>query len=237
MFGRFPKTSYLCGQNQQFMTMTEKNYKTHQIAWLKVTDYMHAWLQLELGGGARIGDQRVVSIQHLPGSRTVLRMETRDDMADPGKVFNAMSSNRRNCVVTGLDLDRDTVEQAYGVTADQLKLFVPLECPKTCMTALGVLRPWTPNVSFGKEQASAMQRLLRHEFWRAVDEFNLRYARKMNGRKYPQVDMIEAFCQETGTPDIYVDAMRREWQRRVKRGETTSLKPTEGPENISIFAL
>lgn len=219
------------------MTMADKNYKMPPIAWLKVTDYMHAWLQRELGGGVRVMDQRVVSVQHLQGSRSVLRMETRNDMKEPGKVFNSMSSNRRNCIVSGLELDTDTVEQAYGVTADQLKLFVPVECPDTCMTELGVLRPWTHSISFGREQSSAMQRLLRREFWRAVDAFNLAYARKVGSTKYPQVDMIEAFCQETGTPDLYVEAMRREWQRRVKRGETTVVPSLKEPEHLSILSL
>ena len=51
----------------------------------------------------------------------------------------------------------------------------------------------------------------------AVGDFNEDYAGKMGGREYPAVSMIEAFCEETGTPDIHVEAMRREWQRRVRR--------------------
>jgi len=217
--------------------MAEKAYKTPPIVWLKVTDYMHAWLQYELGGGARIRDQRVVSVQHIPGARAVLRMETEEDIMEPRRVLNAMSGTRHNCLVCGLDLDPAVIEQTYGMTAATMKLFVPIEAPKMCLTKHGVLRPWTLDICLGKEQASAMQRLLRGEFWKAVDAFNLRYARKMEGRKYPQVDMIEAFCQETGTPDIYVDAMRREWQRRVKRGETTPPPPPEELEHMDILEL
>ena len=62
-----------------------------------------------------------------------------------------------------------------------------------------------------------MQQLLRDAFWEAVERFDSAYAQKMGGKDYPAVDMIEAFCAETKTPDLYVDAMRREWQRRQKR--------------------
>ena len=67
----------------------EKSYKVPPIVWLRVTDYMHGWLQYELGGDARVRDQRVVCVQHLPGAREVLRMETVDDMVEikPVHVF------------------------------------------------------------------------------------------------------------------------------------------------------
>ena len=217
--------------------MDNKTYRTPPIVWLKMTDYIHGWLQHELGGAAMVGDQRVVCVQDLPGARDVLRMETLEDMMEPGKTANAMSDTRKNCLCAGMALDPAVVERQYGITQEAMKLFVPVECPKRRMTKNGVLRPWTLDTCLGKEQASALQRLLRGEFWKAVDTFNLGYARKMGGRKYPQVDMIEAFCQETGTPDLYVETIRREWQRRVKRGETTPPPPPEEPEYVSILSL
>jgi hypothetical protein len=195
----------------------EKNYKTPSIVWLKVTDYMHGWLQYELGCEARVRNQRVVCVQHLPGARKVLRMETAEDMTGRTKIGNAMSATRMNCIIAGLDLDEELIVSEYGIDREAIKLFAPIECPKMCLTKNGVLRPWTLDICFGKEQASAMQRLLRQAFWDAVAAFDRRYAAQMGGEKYPAVDMIEAFCKETETCDVYVDAMRREWQRRVKR--------------------
>ena len=68
--------------------MSEKNYRTPVVTWLKVTDYMHGWLQRELGGGAMIGGKRVVSLGHLDGAHDVLRMETADDVTgdDPERL-------------------------------------------------------------------------------------------------------------------------------------------------------
>ena len=143
-----------------------------------------------------------------------------------GKTGNAMSATRHNCIVRGMLLDPDTVADFYGVTKECLKLFTPIECPKMCLTKNGVLRPWTLDVCFGKEQASCLQRLLREEFWHAVDEYNEEYAEKMNGKRYPAADMIEAFCQHTGTSDVHVDAMRREWQRRRKRQDDFKTQPS-----------
>ena len=200
----------------------DRSYNPPPIVWLKMTDYMHAWLQYELGGGARIKSQKVVCVQDIPGARDVLMMETDEDTMEPRKVTNAMSGTRKNCVCLGLELDPAVVEELYGLTEKQMALFVPVECPRRCLTKNGVLRPWTLDVCFGRDQATAMQRLLKQEFWNAVDRHNLDYARKMKGEKYPAVDMIESFCRLTGTPDLYVDAIRREWQRRVKRGETTT---------------
>ena len=198
----------------------EKTYKTPAIAWLKVTDYMHGWLQHELGGAARIREQRVVSVQHLPGAREVLRMETTEDMMEKKPIGNAMSATRRNCLMAGMEIDAAVMKREYGVTSELLQLFVPIECPKMCLTKNGVLRPWTLNVCLGREQAAQMQRLVRSAFWNAVEEFDREYARQMDGKRYPAVDMIEAFCKETETPDIHVDAMRREWQRRAKRSKS-----------------
>ena len=197
--------------------MREKKYKAPPIAWLKVTDYMRCWLQYELGGAARVMEQRVVSVQHLPGAREVLRMETMEDMMERRPVENAMSGTRYSCYTEGLSIDADVMAKEYGVTREQLQMFVPIECPKMCLTKSGVLRPWTNNVCLGKEQASALIRIIREAFWQAVSEYDQEYARLLDGKSYPAVDMIEAFCRETHTPDLYVAAMRREWQRRRSR--------------------
>ena len=195
-----------------------KTYQVPPIVWLKMTDYMHGWLQYELGGGARIKDQKVVCVQHLPGARSILKMESLEDMMERGPVGNAMSATRKNCICAGLEIDPDVMEREYKATKELMKLFVPIECPKMCLTKKGVLRPWTLDVGLQKDQATAMQRLLRNEFWNAVKEFDERYAEDMGGEKYPAREMVEEFCRETETPGLYVEAIRREWQRRCKRG-------------------
>jgi hypothetical protein len=183
---------------------------------------MHGWLQCELGGSARVKEQKVVCVSHLPGINEVMRMETASDLSERKPVVNTMSATRRNCVAAGLEIDPRSVEQEYGLTQQQLDLFVPIECPSTCMNAEGLLRPWSLDTCLGKEQATALQRLLRQEFWKGVERFNAEYARRVGSKSYPAVEMIEAFCLETRTPDLYADAMRREWQRRVKREKEKS---------------
>lgn len=195
----------------------EKNNSLPPVVWLRVTDFMAGWLQHELGGTAKIRDQRIVCLQHLPGAKEVFRMETEKDATNKGPVGNTMSDKRKNIVLSGLDIDEAVMERDYGMTRETLGLFVPIECPKNCMTGSGVLRPWTLDVCLGRKQANAMLDLIRREFWGAVERFNRGYAEKAGGRKYPAVEMIEAFCRETGTCDVHVAAMRREWQRRVKR--------------------
>lgn len=213
----------------------EKIYELPPIVWLKVTDYMHGWLQYELGCACRVKDQRVVCVQHLPGARDILRMETLDDTElGPTKILNAMSGNRKNMLEAGMVLDADVIAREYALTPELLKLFVPIECPKMCLTKYGVLRPWTLDVCLGRQQASELQRLLRGAFWQAVEDFNAEYARKMDGAYYPQVDMIEEFCEETGTVDVYVEAMRREWQRRLKSGQSKHVAPEKKVQSVTM---
>lgn len=206
--------------------MADKSYKMKAVTWLKVTDYLHAWLEKELGGGARIGGKRVVCLQHLEGARDALRMETADDVTGdnperleqgPVRREGTMSATRWGCIDAGLTLDARTVERLYGISREELALYVPIECPKICLTPDGVLRPWTTDRCFGRQQTTALQRLLREAFWRGVAEYDREYAKKQEGRKYAAVDMVESFCQEMGTSDLYVDTIRREWQRRCKR--------------------
>lgn len=216
----------------------DKNYQLPAIIWLKVTDYMHGWLQYELGGAIRVKNQRVVSVQHLPGSRDALRMETVNDIEmRPQKIANAMSGNRKNMLDAGMVIDAEYIEKEYGMTPSLMELFVPIECPRMCLTPKGVLRPWTLDVSLGREQASALQRVLRNAFWHAVEDFNTEYARKMDGAYYPQVDMIEDFCSATNTPDIYVEAIRREWQRRLKNGQSRHIQPEDKTEYVTMADL
>ena len=199
--------------------MTEKYYKLPAVCWLKMTDYLHGWLQCELGGGAKVKEQRVVCVQHLKGARAILRMETVDDTLGPQPVVNALSATRRNCIDAGMTFDAAVTEQMYGINQETMRLFAPIECPRMAMTENGVLRPWTNDTCFGQKQATALQRLLREAFWQAVAEYDREYALMLNGEKYPAVDMIEDFCRDTDTPDIHVPTIRREWQRRLKRGK------------------
>lgn len=195
----------------------EKIYKVPAICWLKITDYMRGWMEYELGCEVRAGEHRVICVQHLPGARAILRMETREETMERRPVGNTMSATMRNCIEEALKIEPTTVERAYGMTKERLEEYMPIECPKNCITNTGVLRPWTLNVYFGKEQTKELLALLRGEFWKAVEEFDSQYKIKRKGRWYPAVDMIEDFCAETNTPEIHVEALRREWQRRQSR--------------------
>lgn len=196
---------------------TGKEYEMPAVCWLSVTDFMHGWLEHELGGGVRCREQRVLSVQHLKGARAVLKMETWEDMMEKKAVGSAMSATRRRCMEAGLEIDPAVMERDYGVTKEGLDLFMPIECPTMCLTRSGVLRPWTREVCFGRKQALELQRLLRREFWAAVEAFDGKYAEQEGGRKYSSKEMLEEFCAETRTREEYVDAMRREWDRRRKR--------------------
>lgn len=189
---------------------------TTPIVWLKVTDFMHGWLQWELGGRIMVKDCRVICATHLPQVREVMRMEA-DEMAQQRPVEYTMSAAWKNCMDAGLDIDEQAMEREYGMSREIMKTFLPIECPKMCMTSNGVLRPWTVSVSLSKQQAKALRQVLREEFWKAVEAYDHNYAAQMDGEPYHAIDMVEDFCIDTETPDIYVEAIRREWQRRVKR--------------------
>lgn len=186
------------------------------ITWLKITDYQHGWLQNEFGG-IEVHNQRVVSVQHIRGAKEIMRMEAISDVAERKPIEKSMSDTRMNCLLVGMKLDANTTEQLYGIPENQIELFVPIECPRMCMTKCGVLRPWTLDVCMSREQATKLQQLIREEFWGAVTLFSKEYAIQQKGEYYPQVEMIEAFCDLTNTPSIYVETIRREWQRRLKR--------------------
>ena len=187
------------------------------MAWLKVTDYMHGWLEGELGGEVMAHGRRVVSLQHLPGAKAAFRMQATEDTMEPVKVRESMSVTRRNCIEAGMALDEKATTELYGVAREALALFAPIECPKMCLTRHGVLRPWTWDVAFGRQQATKLQGIVRNAFWVAVANFDKEYAEDHGGHKYAAKEMIEAFCEESGTPSYHVDAIRREWQRRRAR--------------------
>lgn len=195
----------------------DKSYKLPVIVWLRITDYMLGWVQYELGGALQVKDKKVVCVQHLDGAREILMMETVYETIPHKPVGLSVSSIGRYALDSGILFDPEGIKERFNITPDDLNLFVPIECPKMCLTKNGVLRPWTKDVNMGKHQAAAMQNLLRREFWQAVGEFSKKYAESRKGEKYAQVEMIEDFCATTHTPDLYVAAMRREWQRRVKR--------------------
>lgn len=194
---------------------TESNLPA--VGWLRVTDYIIGWISYELCGSLRIGDRRIVCVQHLKGARDILRMQTEEDTMEPRPADLAMGVTRRGCIAAGLALNPKAVEELYGIGREALALFVPIECPPMTLTEGGVLRPWTSDTCFSHKQASLLLKLLREAFWQAVGEFAEKYAREHRGEKYAQQDMIEDFCRETHTDDIHVPAIRREWQRRVKR--------------------
>lgn len=206
-----------------------KSYEQPSVTWLRITEFMRGGLEYQLGGDVNAGGQRVICLWHLSGARDVLRMETSQDVTlepseradgDAGRQRlweHAMSATRRSVIEAGLKLDADVTERLYGLTREELRKYVPIECPRLCLTQKGVLRPWTADVCFGEAQVKVLQKLLREVYWQTVEQFADRYARRHEGLAYAQQDMIEAFCQETKTSDIHVEAIRREWQRRAKR--------------------
>ncbi len=189
------------------------------VTWLLMTGFIHGWLEHELGG-AMIGNRRLISVMRLKGAREILKMECGEDIdLDCGHVVNSISDERWNVYDAGLRVNAEVMEQEFGVTRDLLDQYVPIECPKMYLSAYGVLRPWTPNVCLERKQSSALIRLLREEFWRHVAAFDDEYSREPGRGRYPAAEMIEAFCASTGTAEMYVQDIRREWQRRVKRGD------------------
>lgn len=187
------------------------------ICWLKVTDYMRGWARCALGCGTKIGKEPLISLYQIMGAKEVLEIGTDDDLPDHGTPGNAMSATWRCALEVGLEYDPATMECIYGVTEETLEQYLPIACPPTAMTVNGISRAWTNDTCFGREQAMALQKLLREAFWTAVGQYSKQYAQEHRGEKYAQVEMIEAFCRETKTDDMYVEAMRREWQRRNKR--------------------
>ena len=198
--------------------MAEK-VKMPAIAWLRVTEWISGWLVYEYGSKVMVNGRRVVCLQHLDGVRDILRMETVDDMelSPDLPVVLSLSASRYGVISAAMTLSPEATERVYHVSMEQMLQFVPIECPRLRLTQDGLLREWGGDATFGEQQAKELLRLLRRYFWEDVERFADRYARQHEGEEYAQQDMIEAFCRETKTSDIHVEAIRREWQRRMKR--------------------
>ena len=198
-----------------------KNFRMPAIAWLRVTGFIRGWLDYELGSKVMVNGRRVVCLQHLDGVRDILRMEPVDDveLSPDLPVELSLSAARYGLISAAMTLSPETTERMYHLSLEQMQQFVPIECPRLRLTQEGLLRPWSGDAMLGDAQAKALLRLLREAFWKDVERFARRYSRQHEGERYAQEDMIEAFCRETETSDIHVEAIRREWQRRCKRAE------------------
>ena len=174
---------------------------------------MHEWLFREFGGTVRLYGKPVISISHLPGAREILRQQTQNDVTDDASLRWSLSAMRMDGLQAGVDIGPKTVESLCGVTPETLQAFVPIECPRMALTVNGVLRPWSRVTSFGQSQAFALIKLLRAAFWQAVEEYE-KHFKWPAGEQHTAIAMTESFCQDTGTPDIYADDLRREWQRQ-----------------------
>lgn len=198
--------------------MKRGKQKMPAICWLKVTDYMHDWVRHELCGTLLVRNHPIVCLLHLKGVREIMRMKIYEDIElEAGEAENALSAQRYKMIRAGLDVSEQVTSQLYGISSEELQMYMPVECPPVCLTESGVLRPWTNDICFTHQQATQLQRLIRETFFKAVADFDARYAESLNGRYYPAVDMVEAFCSEMEINDMYVEAIRREWQRRQKR--------------------
>lgn len=198
-----------------------KNFRMPAIVWLRVTEFIRGWLVYEFGSKVMVNGRRVVCLQHLDGVRDILRMETVDDMelSPDLPVELSLSAQRYSMLNAAMTLSPEATERMYRLSLEQLLQFVPVECPRLRLTQEGLLREWDGDAMFGEQQAKELLRLLRHYFWEGVEQFAMRYAREHEGEKYAQEDMIMSFCRETKTSELYIEAIRREWQRRRKRTE------------------
>ena len=188
------------------------------ICWLKITDYMRGWARMALGGPKRVKDDPVIQVQNLEGAQPVLMMATDNELHSGDVPGNVICDTWHAALEVGLEMDACGMEREFGVTRELLSQYLPVACPPYAVADNGTVHPWDSDTSFGQQQAAALLRLIREAFWRAVGDFSRWYQREHAGEHYAQVEMIEAFCKRYQTDDVYVEAMRREWQRRCKRG-------------------
>ena len=194
-----------------------KNQFTMPVAWLQVTGYAHDWLFKTYGSSIRLYDKPVLSLTGLDGARDILRMETAEDMTgELNAVGVSLSAMRMDCLQNGCKVSPEAIGRLCGLTKEQLVTFVPVECPRMALMEFGVLRPWNRQTCFGKRQAAALYKLLMSVFWKAVEEYDLRLREGGNGPD-TAIEMIQGFCQATGTNEIWLEDLRREWQRRISR--------------------
>lgn len=196
-----------------------KSTKMPAIAWLRVTEFIRGWLVYEYGSKAMVNGRHVVCLQHMDGMRDVMRMETVDDveLSPDLPVELSLSASRYSMLQAAMTLSPEVTERIYHLSPEQLQQFVPIECPRLRLTQEGLLREWSGDAMLGDAQAKALLRLLREAFWEDVEGFARRYAREHEGERYAQEDMIVAFCRMTKTSELHIEAIRREWQRRMKR--------------------
>ena len=193
-------------------------YPTPSVSWLLMTEYTHDWLYNEFGGSIELHDRKIISVQHLPGARRILRMETQEDVLEPGKTRWAMSAMKMDCMELGIGIGPKNIKDQYGLTPEQLRLFVPVECPRMALTSFGVLRPWSRNTSFGHQQALELIKFLREKFWQAVNN----HKTKMEDMGEPPStakQLIESFVADYNIREIYIDDLRREYQRLQSIGK------------------
>ena len=196
--------------------MSKKNNGQPAMAWLKMPGYMIAWLEGEYGGSIERYGHKLLSFHHVDGVRRVLKMETEDDTMVCSPEWQSLSQTRMECIQAGMGLNPDAIEAWLGVSPKQLAQYVLVECPHLALTQNGVLRPWTRDIAFSRPQARRLQAELQRLFWSGVDAFDARYA-DAHPDYYPAVEMVTAFCDETGTEEIYIQEIRREFQRKRKR--------------------
>ena len=131
------------------------------ICWLKVTDYMRGWMRKALGCGTKIGKEPLISLYQIMGAKEVLGIGIDDELPEHGTPGNAMSATWRCALEMGLEYDPVTMECMYGVTEETLQQYLPIACPPAAITVDGILRAWTNDTCFGREQTIALQKLLR----------------------------------------------------------------------------
>ena len=187
------------------------------ICWLKITDYMRGWARRALGGTKRVRNNTVIEVQHIAGVQAVLEMPADDELHPDVVPGNVICDTWHAALEVGLEMDAESVEKLFCVTRELFCQYPPVSCPPYAMYEDGTIHPWDSDTSFGQQQAASLLRLIREAFWQAVGVFSNTYQQAHKGERYAQVEMIEAFCKEYRTDDMYVEAMRREWQRRQKR--------------------
>lgn len=190
-----------------------------QICWLRITDYMREWARTTLGSPKRVKGEPVLDILSLEGVQSVLLMPTSDGLPGFGSLGNAMCDTWHAALTVGLDMDAQGMEKEFGITREMLVQYIPVACPAVAITTDGSTHPWNRDTSFGKQQAAAILRLIRDAFWSVVGNYAIQYEDANFGIKYAQIDMLESFCKDYRINDTYLEAMRREWQRRCKRGK------------------
>lgn len=172
---------------------------------------------MALGGPKRVKDDPVIQVQNLEGAQPVLMMPTDDELHCGDVPGNVICDTWHAALEVGLEMDAQSVEKVFGVTRELFVQYLPVACPPYAIYEDGTVHPWDSDTSFGQQQAASLLRLIREAFWQAVGVFSNAYQQAHKGERYAQVEMIEAFCKEYRTDDVYVEAMRREWQRRQKR--------------------